>query len=91
MKQLIKKALKAFAIPFVTHRVSVVKATYENEVMTIEYDNGKTEQYNGSCTVWHKMPMMQRCSTAKEAWLCDIWKYIKHYGNSYPNAHQHGG
>jgi hypothetical protein len=27
MKKLIKKALKAFAIPFVTHRVSVVKET----------------------------------------------------------------
>lgn len=86
-KELWQKIQKAFAMPFTARRV--VKAAYENDVMTVEYDNGTIEQYNGSCTVWHKMPMMKRCSTSKEAWLSEMWEYIERHGNSYPNSHEH--
>ena len=68
--------------------ITVIKAVYENGIMTIEYSNGKTKKYLGSCTVWHKLPLCKRCSTAKESQLCDIWQYIKHNGNPYPNAHK---
>lgn len=67
--------------------VSMTSATYSGELMTIKYDNGKSKQYSGSCTVWHTYPMMQRCGTFKEGELCDIWKYIKTHGNPYPTAH----
>lgn len=62
-------------------------ATYENGTMYIKYTNGDEEAYKGDCTVWHKLPMMHRARTFKEGELCDIQKYIKHYGNPYPTAH----
>lgn len=61
----------------------VTKAFYYDKVMTIHYNNGETEEYNGSCTVWYKMPNMKRCSTLKEEWLCGIYKCIEYYGNPY--------
>jgi hypothetical protein len=92
MKKLIKKIInivKNIALKiYLVKDTYVVKATYEDRVMTIEYSNGKTEQYHGDCTVWHKMPMMKRCTTSRESWLLEIWTYIEHYGNSYPNAHK---
>lgn len=65
----------------------IVKATYDNRIMTIEYYNGQTMQYEGTCTVWHSYPMMKRAGTLKEGELCDIWAYIKRHGNPYPDAH----
>lgn len=60
----------------------------QTQIMTVYNVDGTNEQYNGSGTVWHRMPYMERCSTAKEYLLCDIWHYIKHYGNPYPTAHE---
>ncbi len=60
----------------------------EKEVLTLTFSDGSEEQYKGDCTVWHKIPLMKRCSTLKECELVDIWKYINHYGNPYPTAHK---
>lgn len=78
---------KAKAVVKAITPVSMVSATYSGGIMTIDYDNGKSKQYSGSCTVWHTYPMMQRCGTFKEGELCDIWKYVKTHGNPYPTAH----
>lgn len=60
----------------------------EKEVMTFIFSDGSEEQYNGSSTVWRRMPLMRRCNTLKEGELCDIWNYINFYGNPYPKAHK---
>lgn len=65
----------------------ITKAQYRNEVMTVWYQSGKVVEYEGSGTVWNKMPMMQRCGTMKEIKLCEIYKYIRKWGNDYPTAH----
>lgn len=66
----------------------IVRATYEDRYMTVEYANGKIRQYEGSCTVWRSLPLMERCSTSTEIELSRIWSYIQRWGNDYPNAHQ---
>ena len=73
--------------PLPTIVTKIVKATYIGEIMTIEYDNGTTKKYKGSCIVWQYYPSMVRCSTMKEGDLLDIWSYIKEHGNDYPTAH----
>ncbi len=65
----------------------ITEAKYIGNTLTIEYSNGDIVKYNGECTVWRKLPMMERCSTVKEGELCRIWKYIKTHGNPYPTAH----
>ena len=69
---------------------SVIKATYseDNEIMTLYYSDNYIEEYKGSCTVWSKLPFMQRPGTLNESFLCSVWKYIKEYGNPYPTAHK---
>lgn len=69
--------------------VKIKEATYDkpNEVLLITFSDGSTEEYKGSSTVWHKMPLMERQNTYRESYLCDIYTYIKHYGNPYPTAH----
>lgn len=84
MKVVNKKEIKEFK-PFKFPKL--VKATYVDGIMTLEYDNGEIKQYEGSVTVWHKLPLMERCNTDKEFELCQYWKYIKHWGNDYPTAH----
>ena len=60
----------------------------KEEVMTVTYDDGTQDKYHGSCTVWYKMPLMERCGTSKESTLCNIWTYIQKFGNNYPDAHK---
>lgn len=33
-------------------------------------------EYYGGCTVWHKIPDMERCSTSLELTLCAYWNRI---------------
>ncbi len=66
----------------------LLKVEYNDEVMTFIYDDGTTLEYTGSCTVWHRLPYMQRCSTLLEADLSEIWTYINRHGNPYPLAHE---
>lgn len=35
-------------------------------------------QYIGSCTVWHHYPQFRRCGIFTEAWLADVWAWVKH-------------
>tara|TARA_R110002072_G_scaffold244278_1_gene403593 strand:+ start:1244 stop:1507 length:264 start_codon:yes stop_codon:yes gene_type:complete len=65
----------------------VIEASYENNIMTIKLSNGSIEKYLGNGTVWHKLPMMERCSTFREGYLSDIHSYIKFHGAPYPNGH----
>lgn len=58
------------------------------EIMTVTYDDASQDKFMGSCTVWHHWPLMERCSTSTESRLCDIWTYIKKFGNTYPNSHK---
>ena len=76
--------------PFRLRTNTIVKADYDpkEEIMTVVYGNGKVLKYHGSSTVWRSYPMMKRMGTFKEGELCDIWKYIKTHGNSYPTAHE---
>jgi len=55
----------------------LIKVSYNRNIMTLIYSNGKTEQYEGSCTVWHKLPSYKRCGTLTESWLCDLWQKYK--------------
>ena len=66
---------------------SVVSATYDDEVLSVKYSDGTTVKYQGSSTVWYKLPYMGRCGTSKEYQLSGIYTYIKKWGNDYPNAH----
>lgn len=65
----------------------VILASYKDEIMTLHHASGKMMKYHGSGTVWHRMPMMERCSTEKEKALASFHAYIKKWGNPYPNAH----
>ncbi len=65
----------------------IVEASYKDGLMTLKYSDGDSVAYQGSCTVWHKYPMMERCSTLKEMELYDILTYIKTHGNPYPLSH----
>ena len=65
----------------------VISAEYSKGIMTVIYSKSGKKQYKGSCTVWHEMPLMKRCSTPKESELVEIWHYIKQYGNKYPESH----
>jgi hypothetical protein len=83
----IKKLIKS-SVPKFNNELD--EATYDEneEVLTMTFKDGTIEKYKGSGTVWHEMPLMKRCGTLKEYDLCDIYKYIKHYGNPYPKAHK---
>ena len=63
-------------------------ATYKHGIMTLTYADNSTAQYKGECTVWNRLPYMERAGTSTESELCDIWKYIEHNGNPYPTAHK---
>jgi hypothetical protein len=67
----------------------VIKATYieKEKKLTLYYQDGKVENFQGSGTVWYTYPMIQRCNSSTERYLCDIWTYIKRWGNDYPTAH----
>jgi len=65
----------------------IVFAEYKGETMTVKYKDGTTKRYQGDCTVWNELPFMNRCTTDKEAQLCELWKYNKKWGGAYPNAH----
>lgn len=77
---------------------TIVSATYNTQsssgegknmdILTIDYSDGSSYKYEGSCTVWHTYPMFNRCGTTKDGELYEIWKYIQHHGNPYPNAHE---
>lgn len=81
---ILKFLKKRFCTPY------VVKATYDEktETMTVTWSDGDTEQYEGSGTVWYKMPYMRRCGTSGESMLCELWTYFRRYGNDYPTAHE---
>jgi hypothetical protein len=73
----------------------VVKATfiekpycYGDGTLTLTFDDGTTEDFFGSLTIWHRLPMMDRLSTSEEFKLYAIYKYIRHYGNDWPTAHE---
>ena len=66
----------------------IISATYEKEIMTVEYSDGNIIEYKGSATVWHALPYMSRCGTGTESELSRIYNYIQHYGNNYPDAHK---
>jgi len=83
IKDIIKKVFS-----FKKNKCFLKEASYENKVMKIEYTNGVIEEYYGSGTVWRVIPHMQRCSTPIEMYLSEIYNYIKHYGNTYPNSHK---
>jgi hypothetical protein len=80
------EALKKTLIELLTPD-KIITAEYHKGIMTVIYSKSGKKQYNGSCTVWHEMPLMNRCSTAKESELVEIWHYIKQYGNKYPESH----
>lgn len=67
----------------------IILAEYDeaDKVMTIHRENGDIQKFHGSSTVWHKMPMMGRCTTAMEQKLSGIHTYIQKWGGLYPNAH----
>lgn len=83
-----KKIFKKITKLFTFKKVDIVNATYINDELVITYSNENVEKYVGSSTVWHKLPMMERCSTTREDFLYDISKYIEKYGNPYPTAHK---
>jgi len=66
----------------------IVSAEYKDRVMTVKYANGIIEQYEGSCTVWNKMPYMTRCRTSTESWLYQLYKYNQQWKGAYPYAHK---
>lgn len=70
---------------FTKKRIS--KITYLDTTLTVYYTDGSKEQYEGSCTVWHKHPYMERAGIMTETWLSEIYTYIKKFGNPYPTAH----
>lgn len=70
-------------ISFTPEPSYIVSATYENQVMTVTYSNGKVKKYKGECTVWHELPSFKRCDTPKESLLADLWEYIRHHKHSY--------
>jgi hypothetical protein len=65
----------------------LVSASYKDEILTLLYSNGETEQFQGSSTVWYKMPYMIRQGTMMEYWLSQIYKYCTYWGGDYPYAH----
>ena len=78
------------ACVYFLHRIwfpYVSRTTYNKDIMEVWYSDGTCEQFKGKCTVWHKLPMMERCGTMKEGTLNSMWKYIGLYGNPYPTAH----
>jgi hypothetical protein len=81
MKTLIKKLKYFFSNP-------VIFAEYKQGIMTVNYKDGKVDQFQGDCTVWYKLPYMKRCGTLKEGFLCELWKYNKKWGGAYPDAHK---
>lgn len=83
---MIKKFLKIL-IHFFTGR-TVKYAKYEGETMTVIWNDGTTDKFSGSCTVWYKEPLMKRCSTSTEGMLCDLWKYNQKWKGPYPDAHK---
>jgi len=87
MIKYIKKFFKA-SIAKIKNELDEANYDFKSEVLTMTFKDGTIEEYKGSSTVWRKMPLMTRCSTLKEYDLCDIYKYINHYGNPYPKAHK---
>ena len=67
---------------------TIVSAEYIDDIMVVKYKRGNIEHYNGSCTVWHKLPFMKRCNSSTESWLCDLWTYNRKWNGPYPNAHK---
>lgn len=65
----------------------IIYAEYHGSIMTTKYSNGVSREFEGSCTVWGELPMMKSCGTLESRELLDVWKYIKHWGNNYPDAH----
>lgn len=80
------KKIKELILNFVDN--PIVSAEYIGRTMTVKYERGQIKQYEGSCTVWHKLPHMKRCGTATESWLCDLWEYNKKWKGAYPDAHK---
>ena len=80
--KLLDKLKKFFNPPYIE------RADYKDGILTVKYSDKSVSQYKGSCTVWHELPYMTRCNTPKERLLCDIWQYIRHYGNPYPLTHR---
>lgn len=59
---------------------------HEN-IITIYYSDGSRQSFEGDCTVWLKLPLMEPVTTCERSDLYRIQKYIKKYGNPYPTAH----
>lgn len=83
-----KNILKRLMIVLFGKEILLARYDFKTQVMTIDYTNDTTEQFKGSGTVWHEMPLMKRCNTFDEGTLCEIWEYITQWGNPYPIAHQ---
>lgn len=65
----------------------IISASYNNGIMTVTYDNNSFECFQGESTVWHKLPLMQRCSTTQELMLSELYAYNKTHGGAFPTAH----
>jgi len=70
--------------------VTMIEANYnkEKQVMTLEFSDGKKEEFKGDEHFWFKMPLMKEPAPGIDSELHRYWKYIGHYGNPYPNAHE---
>lgn len=79
---------KLFNMSIKSKRTEIIGATYDDRgVLTVDFDNGEMAMFKGRSTVWHHWPYMERCSSQKETYLCDLWEYIRCHGNPYPTAH----
>jgi len=67
-------------------RAHVVLADYneETEVMTIKWSDGRIEKFVGSCTVWNKLPYMERSNN--EGLLYRMYKYNQFHKKPYKNV-----
>jgi len=73
--------------PFILPYITYAEYDIEKGLLKTQWSNGVERTFKGSCAVWRKYPMMERCSTSLESRLCNIWEYIVEHGNPYPTAH----
>lgn len=70
----------------------IVRAHYtrnlfkENELV-VEWSDGTIEEYQGECTIWYKLPMMETVKGPILYKIIEIWRYVEKWGNDYPTAH----
>ena len=78
MLTLLKKLYNKLFPKIVSALKEPIVGKYE-DVITITWSDNTVSKYQGSGTVWHSLPMMDRCGVFREGKLSKISKYINKY------------